>query len=77
MAVNYNYHFVEIDNATNMCIGVMNTSNPNMGGPTMIGTTYVEVPVYDEEFAFKYYNWDDGKFYYDPEYTQEYISPLM
>ena len=77
MSLNYNYHFAEIDNATNMCVGVMNTSDASVEGPTLGGTTYVAIPVYDEEFCLKFYNWDNGKFYYDPEYTQEYISPLL
>lgn len=68
----YYYNYAEIDPETNMCIGVYSctyesTENPN----------WVAIPVYDEEYGFKYYNWDDGKFYYDPEYTQEYISPLL
>lgn len=77
MAINFSYHFAEIDNSTNMCIGVMNTSDPDIEGPTHVGTTYVAIPVYDEEYILKYYNWDDEKFYYDPEYTQEYVSPLL
>ena len=77
MAINYAYHYAEIDNTTNMCVGVLNSSNPNVGGPTSLGTTYVSIEVYGEEFCFKYYNWDNGKFYYDQEYTQEYISPLL
>lgn len=77
MSINYNYHFAEIDNTTNMCLGVMNTSDPTIEGPTQVGSTYVAIEVYDEEYIFKYYNWDNGKFYHDPEYTQEYISPLL
>ena len=75
--INYAYHFVEIDDATHMCIGVTSTSNPDSGGATGVGTTYYPVEVYDEEYLFKYYNVDNGRFYYDPEFTQEYISPLL
>lgn len=71
MAVNYAYNYAEIDPSTNMCVGfhsaTYESTNPN----------WVLVPVYDPEYCFKYYNWDDGKFYYDAEYTQEYISPLI
>lgn len=72
MAVNYYYNFAEIDPATNMCIGVYSTTSDDSSNEN-----WVAIPVYDEEYAFKYYNWDNQKFYYDPEYTQEYISPLM
>lgn len=77
MAINYAYHYAEIEDGTNLCLGVVSSSRSDMAGPTGSGTTYVEVSVYDGEYLFKYYNWDDGKFYYDPEYTQEYISPLL
>lgn len=73
MAINYAYNFAEIDNATNMCIGVMTTSNPNEEGPTGLGTTYVAVPDDDDNYIFKYYDFDTGKWYYDAEMTQEYI----
>ena len=72
MAINYAYHYAEIDLDTNMCVGVVTQTVP-----ADRFDIYVEIPVYDEEYCFKYYNWDDGKFYYDPEYTQEYISPLL
>lgn len=77
MSVNYAYIFAEIEDGTNMCIGVLTTTNPETEGPTGFGSTHVAIPVYDEEYIMKYYNWDDEKFYYDPEYTQEYISPLL
>ena len=71
MSVNYAYNYAEIDSATNMCVGVHSltceSDDPN----------WVVIPVNDPEYCFKFYNWDNGKFYYDPEYTQEYISPLL
>ena len=73
MALNYAYNYAEIDLSTNMCIGVRSTSDPAFGELEGV----VEIPVYDEEYILKYYNWDDGKFYYDAAYTQEYISPLL
>lgn len=73
MAVNYEYVFVCIDLDTNMCIGIETTTDATQGElPGM-----VQVPTYDEGYVFKYYNWDDEKFYYDAEYTQEYVSPLL
>ena len=71
MAINYAYNYAEIDLETNMCIGV-HTMTTEADAPNAVA-----IPVYDEEYCFKYYNWDDGKFYYDPEYTEEYISPLL
>ena len=71
MAINYAYNYAEIDPETNMCIGVY-TMTTEADDPNV-----VPIPVYDEEYCLKYYNWDDGKFYCDPEYTQEYISPLL
>lgn len=65
------YNYAEIDPSDNMCIGVYTTSYESTD------PSWVEIPVYDEEYAFKYYNWNNGKFYYDEEYTQEYISPLL
>lgn len=68
------YFYAEIDPTDNMCVGVFRTttSTDHLTQPNV-----VQISVYDEEYCFKYYNWDDGKFYYDPEYTEEYISPLL
>ena len=77
MSVNYAYIFAEIEDGTNMCIGVLTTTDPSTEGPTGFGSTHVAISVYDEEYIMKYYNWDNEKFYYDPEYTEEYISPLL
>ena len=73
MATNYAYCFAEIDNLTHMCIGVLSTSDPNQGGPTNAGTTYVSIPTDDDNYMLKYYDFDTGKWYYDAEMTQEYI----
>lgn len=69
--INYQYNYAEIDPTDNMCVGVY-TATCQSDNPY-----WVEIPVYDEEYCVKYYNWDNGKFYYDAEYTQEYISPLL
>ena len=73
MAINYEHNLALIDPETNMCIQVMSTSDPEEANMPNV----VTIEVYDEEYLFKYYNWDNGKFYYDPEYIQEYISPLL
>jgi len=67
MAVNYEYNYAEIDPETNMCIGVYTGTIPSEN------PYWVEVPYYNDEYMLKYYNWDDGKFYYDAEYTQEFV----
>lgn len=71
MASNYAYAYAEIDDATNMCIGVVDTSNPNFAGPTGGGTTWVAIPDYNEDYIFRYYI--DGSWYEDAEGTVPYI----
>lgn len=73
MAINYAYCFAEIENATNMCVGVLSTTDPSTEGPTNIGTTYVPIPTDDDNYIFKYYDFNTGKWYEDAEMTQEYI----
>lgn len=75
MALNYAYYYAEIDDATNMCVGVMDTTEPNQDGPTMSGTTYIRIPVYDEEYCFKYYI--NGNWYEDAEATIPWQSSLL
>ena len=70
MAINYAYNFAEIDDATNMCIGVLTTSNPNYAGPSGSGTTFVAIPTDDDGYIFKYYI--DGAWYEDAEGTIPY-----
>ena len=69
------YNFAEIDDATNMCIGVVTTSYPDMAGPTGSGTTYVEIPVDDDNYIFKYYI--NGNWYEDAEGTIPWTSSLL
>lgn len=73
MSINLAYNFAEIDNATGMCIGVLTTTDPSTEGPTSEGTTYIAVPIDDDNYIFKYYDFNTGKWYYDAEMTQEYI----
>lgn len=69
MAVNYQYNYAEIDPSTNMCIGVRSTSYP------ATNPNFVEIPVYDEEYGFKYYI--DGNWYEDAEGTIPWTSSLI
>lgn len=69
------YYYAEIDNATNMCIGVFSSSNPNAAGTTDGISTIVSIPVDDPEYAFKYYI--NGNWYEDAEGTIPWTSSLL
>ena len=71
MAINYNYNFAEIDPETNMCVGVFSTTNPAYYDMP----NFVEIPVYDEEYGFKYYI--NGNWYEDAEGTIPWESSLL
>lgn len=75
MAMNYAYNYAEIDDASYMCIGVVSTSDPDVAGPTPAGTTYVEIPVYDENYVMKFYI--NGNWYEDAEGTIPWTSDLL
>ena len=75
MSMNLGYFYVEIDDATGMCIGVFSSSNPNEAGPTSDNTTIMQVPVYDDEYFLKYYI--NGSWYEDPEGTIPWTSSLL
>lgn len=70
MSENFAYVYAQIDLETGMCIGVQSTSSPNPAGPD-----FVAIPVYDEEYAFKYYI--DGNWYEDAEGTIPWESSLL
>ena len=75
MAVNYAYNYAEIDNVTGMCLGIVTSSRADMAGPTQVGTTYVEIPVYDGEYLLKFYI--NGAWYEDAEATIPWTSSLL
>ena len=75
MALNYAYNFAEVQDSDGWCVGVVTTDNPNQGGPTGAGTTYVEIPVYDEDYVMKYYI--NGNWYEDAEGTIPWTSSLL
>ena len=71
MAELYAYNYAEIDPATNMCLGVQSTTDPETGNlPNM-----VEIPVYDEDYICKYYI--NGEWYEDAEGTIPWTSSLL
>lgn len=64
----YQYIFAEIDLKTRMCVGVHDCT-ANLESETMI-----RIPVYDEEYIFKYYI--DGNWYEDAAGTIPWTSSL-
>lgn len=70
MTVNYAYNYADIDPDTNMCVGVVTTDAINTEHET-----WVEIPVYDEEYCFKYYI--NGNWYEDAEGTIPWTSSLL
>lgn len=71
MAQLYAYNYAEIDDATNMCIGVVSSTASDEAGPTGSGTTFVLIPEYNEDYIFKYYI--DGAWFEDANGTIPYI----
>ena len=82
MAVNYYYNFAEIDPETHMCVGVESVTADVSGTGNLI-----PIPVYDEEYIFKYYLCDnhptftydctDGNWYEDPDGLIPWTSSLL
>lgn len=69
MAVNYAYNYALIDLNTGMCIGTDSTTM-EINDPA-----YIPIPVYDEEYCFKYYI--NGAWYEDAEGTIPWTSSLI
>ena len=72
MALNYYYNFALIDRATAMCMEVRSSTDDESSASDET-TLYVLIPEYSEEYLLKYYNEADEKFYYDAEFTQEFV----
>ena len=64
------YNYAEIDLATGMCVGVHTTSYD-----ASTNTGWVEIPVYDGEYIFKYYI--NGAWYEDAAGTTPWQSALL
>lgn len=71
MAQNFAYVYAQIDLETGMCIGIHSYSVE----AEELDEDLVEVPVYDEEYLFKYYI--DGNWYEDEEGTIPWTSSLL
>ena len=74
MSMNLAYNYAEIDPATNMCLGVQTSSGEYPPEDLALGNL-VEIPVYDEEYIFKYYI--NGNWYEDAEGTIPWTSSLL
>lgn len=70
MALNYQYHFAEIDPNTNMCVMVYTTTSDDSGAPNI-----VQIPVYDPNYMLKYYI--DGAWYEDAAGTIPWTSSML
>lgn len=56
------YHYAQINLGTNECIACFTCSYEiNMDG-------FVAISSYHDDYVGKYYNFDDGLFYCEPEY---------
>ena len=75
MAVNYAYYYAEIQDSDGLCVGIIDTTVPDHDGPTGIGSTYVRIPVYDDEYIFKYYL--NGNWYEDAAGTIPWQSSML
>lgn len=74
MSTNLAYNYAEIDPATRMCIGVQTSSGEfDLSNPA--AANLVEIPVYDEEYIFKFYI--NGNWYEDAEGTIPWTSSLL
>ena len=69
MAVNYYYNYAVIELDTGLCLGVQ-TTTMEIDDPT-----YIEIPVYDQEYCLKYYL--NGAWYEDAEGTIPWTSALL
>ena len=65
------YHYAQIDPITYQCVACFTSSDM-----IPIPTEYILIPRASDDYLDKYYNPDDGLFYYDPEYT-EVFTPTV
>lgn len=67
MAVQYAYNYALVDE-NGWCYEVSSTTKSHEGEEG-----WIAIPDYDDSYMFKYYNRADGKWYYDAEFTNEWI----
>ena len=67
------YNYAEVDKASKMCVGVRTCSYESAGETDEL--IFVEIPVYDENYIFKYYI--NGAWYEDAAGTIPWQSTLV
>lgn len=58
------YHYAQILLETGECVACFTCSYE------ITEPDYIQIPSYRDEYVGTYYNFNDGKFYYDSDYTQ-------
>lgn len=71
MAINYAYHYAQIDPTTGMCINVITTTAEGADEDP----DWIAIPVYDPEYLMKYYI--NGNWYVDAAGTIPWTSSLL
>lgn len=68
MAQQYQYIYAVIDPTIgDMCVEIQDTTLESTD------SNYILIPEENYDYLFKYYNRADGKWYYDAEFTNEWI----
>lgn len=69
MAQQYQYAYAVIDPADNMCFEVLDTTDEY---PSDEYPNHIPVPEADGNYLWKYYNRENGKWYTDAAFTNEW-----
>ena len=64
MSINLQYNYANVDPETGLCGSCMTYSNQ------VPLSNYIEVPYATDDYIGKYYNFDNGLWYWDAEFTQ-------
>lgn len=67
MAQQYQYTYAVIDPVDNMCIEVVDTTVETTDDPN-----FIPIPEYNGNYLWKYYNRENGKWYTDAAFTNEW-----
>ena len=64
MSINLQYNYANVDVETNCCVSCMTYSHQ------VPLSNYIPVPYATDDYIGKYYNFDNGLWYHDAEFTQ-------